>query len=467
MAAPKGRSDGRKRRARDSGPAGVEPGVRTFTTWTPALIKSAEMQAEFGNIRQAANLCDWILADDRVKGCLNIRLNALLGLEPGFEESGDGRRKGRAVKALEGGEDYWRSYPSAELDAMHRWGIVLGLSLMRHEPEVVRDRGGNVQHGGRLLPLPKFWHPQSLCFDEQSREWMVRVQAGPNGTVTEEVMTPGSGEWVLHTPYGPHRPQTLGLWRGLSRWVLVKWLAVSDISNASAKGSTLAATQDAATASGSAGGKSPAQQRADLARDIYERGKDGVVVLPPGFSLELLQTAANTESIYRAQIDLANEAIAIAIRGGNLTTNTKGGSLAAAEAQERLGDQANLVWDGDAVTTTIHDQSLEYWALWNFGDSALAPWPVYPTKPKRDNKARAEAIVEATDAAEGLLSLGLEVESQAFIDEWELGSWVKPAPDQKLLVKPTPNPAGAPPGKGATEPKGPAAPAPDEPQPTT
>lgn len=452
MAAPQGRTKARKRGRPDNGPAGVEPGVRTFTNWTPSLIRSAEISADGGHIRQAANLCDWVLADDRVKGCLNSRLNALFGLTPTFEASGDGRRKTRAVKAIEGGEDYWRSYPSDQLDLMHRWGIVLGLSLSRHEPKVVVDKGGNVQHGGRLLPCPEWWHPQHLRHDAYARQWLVRVES-VGGGVSDEVVEPGDGEWVFHAPYGMNRPQMLGAWRGLARWVLVKWLAVGDISNAGSKGSTLAATNEKQTSQRDEAGRSSKEQRTQLARDIYERGRDGVVVLPPGFDLKLLQTSANTESIYRAQIDLANEAIAIALRGGNLTTNTKGGSLAAAETQERLGDQANLEWDGDKVATTLHDQTLEYWALWNFGDSGLAPWPVYPTKPRADLGKKAEAVTKATDMAEGLMSLGLEVDAQGFIDECELGEFVKPKAGQPLLVAPAPNPFGPPPGEKPPEEK--------------
>lgn len=455
MAAPKGRTKAPKRRGRpDNGPAGVEPNVRTFTTWTPSLIRSAEIQADVGNIRQAANLCDYILADDRVQGCMRTRMQALFGLIPTFESSGDGRRKNVAVRALEAGEDYWASYPSPELTLMHSWGLVLGLGPMRHNPRVLVDKGGNVQHGGRLLPLPEFWHPQHLRQDPLSRAWMVRVQTDASTGTFEEVLTPGDGEWILHQPFGPHRPQMLGLWRGLARWVLLKWLAVSDFAAASSKGSTLAATNEKQVAQKDEAGRSALEQRRQLGRDIYERGKDGVVVLPPGFDLKLLQMAANTETIYTKQIDLANEAIAIAIRGGNLTTNVKGGSLAATEAQERLGDQANLQWDGDSVTTTIHDQSLEYWALWNFGDAALTPWPVYPTKPRADLGKKADAIGKANDAAEGLISFGLEVDAQGFIDECEIGDFVKPKAGQKLLLAPPPNPFGPPPGeKPKEEPK--------------
>jgi len=438
MAAPKGREKGQKRRQADTGQAGVEPGVRTFTTWTPALLRSAEIQAENGNLRAAASLTDWILSDDRVQGALHTRVQALLGLDPTFEQSGDKRRSRRVVNALEAKEDWWASYPEQELWLMLAWGILLGVVPLRHG--WLQAEG----HGGRVLPCPAFWHPQHLRSDGLTREWKIRVQLGPQGGTVEQVLTPGDGEWILHTPYGANRPQMLGLWRGLARWVLLKYLAMSDWANASAKGSTLTATNEGASGTSSEG-RNAERHRDQLARDIYERGKDGVVVLPPGFDLKLIQTAANSETIYRSQIELANSAIAVAARGGNLTTEVKEGSRAAIEVQERLGDQAKLQFDGQSLTTTIHDQSLNWWALFNFGDAALAPWPIYPTAPKRDLGNRAKAIVSATDAAEGILSLGLQIEQQAFIDEWELSAWVKPG--GQLLERPAPNPAGPPPGE--------------------
>lgn len=439
-----------KRRNRDSGKAGVEPSTRTFTRWSPERLRVAEMQADAGNIRVAADLVDWILADDRVQGTLQARIQALLGLEPSFEQSGDRRRSNRAVKALDAQEDWWASYPEPELSLMLAWGIVLGLAPMQHQWRAVDG------HGGRRLPCPEFWHPHHLRHDSATRSWKVRVATETGFGSTEETLTPGDGQWVLHTPYGAHRPQMLGAWRGLSRWVLLKYLAAGDLASASAKGSTLVATSEAPGTTPKDGSRDTykrnnADARSQLATDIYERGRDGVVVLPPNFDLKLIQTAANTESIYVAQINLANEAIAIQIRGGNLTTNTKQGSLAAAETQERLGDAVKLQFDGSSLSTTIHDQSLVWWAEFNFGDRELAPWPVYPTKPKRNHLDRAKAITQATDAAEALLSLGLEIEAQAFIDEWELAGWVKPSPSSKLLIRPAPNPFGAPPGEKPLE----------------
>lgn len=405
--------------------AGVEPTVRTFTTWTPQLVRAAELQADCGNLRLAANLCDWILSDDRVQGTLQTRVQALLGLEPTFEASGDKRRSSRVVKALEAGEDWWESYPEDQLGLMLTWGIMLGAAPARHNPVIDED------HGGRMLPKPEFWHPQHLRQDSITREWKIRVQDGPSVGTHEETLTPGDGTWLLHTPYGPNRPWSQGLWRGLSRWVLLKYLAMQDWARHSENAGELVVTADKDV-------NSTLPQRKELADDIYQRGREAVVVLPPGFSMELISAIANSHQIYQAQIDLANTAIAISVRGGNLTTEVQGGSLAATESQERLGDHAKLEFDAQGLTTTVHDQSLEFWALWNFGSSSLAPWPVYPTKPKRDLGRRADATTKAVKAAQGVMSLGCVVEQQAFIDEWELGSWVKPSEPGALLSLPAP-----------------------------
>jgi hypothetical protein len=324
---------------------------------------------------------------------------------------------------------------------MLSWGIMLGVAPLRHRWQEVPG------HGGRILPLPAFWHPQHIRKDPISRDWMIKVQAGNTGGVTEEVLTPGDNEWILHTPYGGHRPWSLGLWRGIARWVLLKYYAMGDWAAASAKGSLLVCVSDVENAPTPKDGfkRTIQAQREQLAQDIYERGRDGVAVLPPGFDLKLLQTAANTETIYKSQIAMADTAIAIAIRGGNLTTEVQAGSRAAAEAQERLGDDVKRRFDAQSLTTTLHDQSLMPWAGFNYGDPMLAPWPVYPTGPKRDVMAKANAIATASTACEKLLELGFEFEDegQGFIEEFELNGIVKPGPNGPSLpkkIKPAPAP---------------------------
>lgn len=403
----------------------VEPTVRTFTTWTPSLIRSAEIAADAGNLRPAASLCEWLLADDRIRGTLDTRIQALLGLDPSFEASGDKRRSNRAVKALEAGEDWFAGYPESELAQMLTWGILLGAAPMRHRWAELEG------HGGRALPMPEFWHPQHIRYDWQARRWMTRVENG-----LEEEINPGDGAWILHTPYGRNRPWTWGLWRGLSRWVLLKYYAVSDWARHSEQGSVLVATCDKEY-------QVSDDQRRALATELYNRGREAVAVMPPGCDLKLLEARADTEKIYNAQVKAANMAITIAIRGGNLTTEvSEGGSLAATEAQERTGDWAKLRDDSQKLTTTLHYQSLVWWAEFNFGDRQLAPWPVYPVEPKRDLVARANTATAAVTAAEKFQQLGFEVNPQGFIDEFELSAWLKAPTSGKLEpAKPEPPPA--------------------------
>lgn len=410
----------------------IEPSVRVYTTWTPALIRAAEISADLGNLRQIANLCDWLLGDDRVASTLRQRVQALLGLDPTFENSGDKRRSRRVVRALEADEDWWEAYPESELSQLHTWGLLLGAAPAHHNPKVSED------HDGRVLPMPEFWHPQNLRFAWDSREWKIKTQQkGSLTTGSEDTLTPGDGKWLLHTPYGKNRPWSLGLHRGLSRLVLLKWYALGDYGRLGESGARNTVTADKEV-------KSSKDLRQEIANDLSQMGRDGTIVLPPGFDYKLVELAAGTKEIYDKQIELANTSIAIAIRGGNLTTEVKEGSFAATKTQAQFGDAVNLRFDAQSLTTTIHDQSLVWWAEWNFGDPNLAPWPVYPVKPRKDLKAKADTMAIAVTAAQGLQTLGFDLKRKEFAEEFELSDFVEVSktPPAKLPIpgqKPPPN----------------------------
>src|SRR5690348_431899 len=139
-----------------SGSAYSAINARAHKGWTPDLFAVAERMVVAGDHTYAASICEWLLTDERVAGTLENRLMALFGLVPTFEPAGDRRRSSSAVKALEAGEDWWQSYPLDQLMLIHKWGLLLGVAPARHQPKYFED------HGGRLLPCPKFWHPQTL-----------------------------------------------------------------------------------------------------------------------------------------------------------------------------------------------------------------------------------------------------------------------------------------------------------------
>ena len=162
--------------------------------WTADFVRAAQAMADGGSLRLAAELCDVLLADDRVQGCMLALTRGFFGLELTFED-GVGRRRRRARRALEAEEDWWRSFPEEDLSQLVAWGIVLGVGLGRLAWK--RERG-------RMIPRLEVWHPKNLRFDCHDRRWWVQTQSG------EVEVTPGDGSWVLYTPGGRERPWSHG-----------------------------------------------------------------------------------------------------------------------------------------------------------------------------------------------------------------------------------------------------------------
>ncbi len=414
----------------------VTPSVRVFTRWSPQLIQSAEIAADGGNLTQAARIVSWLLTDDRIRGCISARIQALLGMTPNFEKAGDKRRSARAVKALEAGDDWWVSYPEQELWLMLAWGLLLGVCPMRHHPQYIEG------HGGRILPFPEFWHPAAgLRFDGLTQEWKIRVASGFDTFGTEETITPGDGTWLLHTPFGKHRPWELGFWKCLAWWKLLKDFGRSDWARHMEKGSLLVLTQSSVQQVPGGQLANTKQQRDDSAQLLYQRGKDAIAALAVGQDLKLVEAKGEAYKLYESAKDAANDAFAVCIRGGNLTTSVEGGSRSAAEVQERTGDFVNLRFDAETTANTLNGQSLTWWAEWNFGDRALAPWPNYPVAPQRNLKNFAETITAFVAAMNAAEAAGYEVNRQAALEEFELQEFITAGAKPAVVIAPKQAPA--------------------------
>ena len=397
------------------------PTVRTFTQWTPQLLRSAEAQADSGNLLSAASVCEWLGGDDRVSGAMETRLDALFGIPPTFIPTSR-PASNKAAKALQDSVDWWSGYEEANCREIVYYGLLLGVAPARHYWQKTDESDG------RLLAMPRLWHPQSVRFDYDLSQWLAR----DDGNV-EHVITPGDGEWILHCPFGVERPWAKGLWRSLSRWVLVKHYAVQDWARHSEKNAKLVVT----------GGEMASEEdRAMLGEDLASIGSDAVVVMRAGFDMKLLEISANTKQIYESQIAMADLAIATRIRGANLATQVDGGSHAAAKEQSKVGTEPKLRADAQAWTTTIRNQSLRPWAKYNFGDPAAAPWPFYQLNDGEDRAARASTVSTLATGLETLDRLGYDVDEKLLKEEFGIG-WLKTRDKSKTKAKPA-EPDGVP-----------------------
>lgn len=78
--------------------------------------------------------------------------------------------------------------------------------------------------------------------------------------------------------------------------------------------------------------------RTQLAEDLAAMVQDGVLVTPDGVEMEMLESKSSGtgQSQYEAYLNAANLEISMAIAGTNLTTEVKGGSLAAATTHREI-----------------------------------------------------------------------------------------------------------------------------------
>lgn len=360
-----------------------EPAIRSWVEWTPARIAAAELQSDAGYFRLAADLCDALLSDDRVRGTLVTRVRGLLGLPFSFERSARRASFHRtAVRALEAEEDWWTIAPDHQLTQLGRWGILLGVG--------VAQKVWTLGARGRLLPVLDVWHPQGLRRDPSTGTWTITTAAGD-----VEIAT-GSTQWALHAPEGLKRPE--GCWRAVARWWLLKQYARSDWG---VQGERAAGIRVAKPPMPQAGAiEASKANRQAIADELKRLARNGGMVLPPGWDLTIVQAQARTWETFKAQIDMANAGIAIAIAGQNLTSEVTRGSYAAAQVHATIANVL-LRSDAESLSTTLHDQVLSQWAAYNLaGGSQAAPWPVWDTMPPEDLAASFAGWSAAVDAGQ-------------------------------------------------------------------
>lgn len=406
----------------------VEPSFRAYQPWTPQLLLGAELLCDGGTMRAAADLCDQMLADDRLLGIINKRVYGVLGLDLTFDPA---RGRKSPVKALEADEDWWAMYPEEELGEVAKWGFLLGLGLGQTP---WKDRGK------RVCSKLTAWNPRHLTWDWTARVWKLRIDGGKDITVT-----PGDGTWMMFTPYGAKRPWAKGLWRGLSRWWLLKQYAIYDWGKYSERHGQGTFVGEATN------GQSPGlQDRKQLAADLQAMGRAASIVLPPGYTLKLVEATANNWQTFKAQCDMANMAFAITLLGNNLSTEVTGGSFAAADVH-KVVEATVLRFTAKTIEGFTHDQGLCWWAEFNFGNADFAPWPNYAVEPPEDLKSAADLLVAFGTSLEALARFKIPVDLRAMCERFNVPLVEGAEVPELELPPPAPNPFGAPPANDDNE----------------
>lgn len=381
----------------------IERRGRAPVEWSTALRLATERRTSAGDLDLLGALVDALFGDDRIGALLRTRAEGLFGVVPTFEASGDGRRKGRAVRALEGEEDWWSIAPEPESAVVLKYGLLAGAC----PAQLVWFEDGRARlRSGRNVPEIQPWGVRALRWDFDDNGWQIDIgRSGPEFVP----FTPGNGQDLLFLPFGKRQPWQYGLWRGLAPWWVLKQLARDDWARAGATAASTSVESDKDA-------ESSLDLRKQIAEAVAQLDRDGVCVLPPGHSIKLIELSATTSEIYTQQIAAANEAFAIAILGHNLTSKVDGGSHAAAQVgNDILLDLRRF--DAEAWSTFCHDQVLVPWAKHNFGSAELAPWPLYKTAPPEDKAAMAAMLSVFFDAMNKAPD---EIDRRALFERFEI-----------------------------------------------
>lgn len=358
------------------------------------MVRQAERQADAGELQLAAQLCEALFGDDRVSGVYSTRAAALLGLPLSFEESARGSSASKAARVEEIEADWWTICPEDELTQLIRWGRALGVGFGQLRWERTTTR---------IIPRLEVWHPSLLSWSDKLQTWQIELEKGKRTPIEA-----AQGQWIIYTPYGRSRPWSLGLWRGISRWWLLKILARDDWS----RHGEIAAKGIISSPPGTT-----QEQRRELAEDLADAGGDAQIALPPGFDYKLVEISANTREIYQSQIDAANTAIAISTLGNNLSTEVQGGSFAAASSHAGVS-LMHTRSDAETLSTCLREQILTWWASHNFGSPDLAPWPKWQTDPPEDLAQKATVLASVGTAIQALRGAGMPVDTRAIAEQY-------------------------------------------------
>lgn len=349
----------------------------TWLDWSSECVDWAITSADRGTLSQLADLFDCMLRDERIASKMDDRALGLLALPEYWE--GDSSVIDPA--SGEPGAGRWqRMAPESVCAEIVRWGLGLGICPAKKVWLAPSERSG-----GLMEHTLEFWHPRLLTlrsFDGR-REWWISTQTGP------VKITPGS-DWVLFQPYGTVEPWRRGLVNRLAQPWTMKVFANEDLVLASEMTPALVAMTEGLGEEG----------RQALQADLNNLGRRPRIVIdtPTGTTGDIKAVdfgGSAQASTQKTVIDVANDAIEIAIVGQTVTTS---GTTGFGTGNVNAGVARTLVTFTElAWSTCMSEQVVSPWL-------SLATGRCGDATPRRDpttveeRKAQAEAATALTAA---------------------------------------------------------------------
>jgi len=377
----------------------LQPAPQARTRWYQRDVETAEHLANAGDLSIAAQLMAYAGRDGVLSGVLSTRTDGLVQLPKTFRGPPD--MIGALVSTdLSARPVFEEIFPPGELSLLARDGIALGVGIGELRWIEARD-----------YPVFVRLDPQYLRYRWSEDRWYYQ------STIGCLPITPGDGQWILHTPGGRQTPWQAGLWRCLSRAVIRKDHANSGKDNWERK---LANPARVAIAPSGAAEK----HRQSWFQKVMAWGMNTVFGLTPGYDVKLLESNGRGADSFAQTIRDQNEEMIIAVAGQTVTTD---GGVGFSNADVHKSIRADLIQStAQGLAYTVNTQGLPAYVAACFGEDRLDECPVmgWDTTPPKDQTAAATSLQMAgaaiAAAREALAAGGLELDVRATAEQFGL-----------------------------------------------
>lgn len=258
---------------------------------------------------------------------------------------------------------------------------------------------------GALMPVVDPWPASAVEYLATQRQWYVHTTCG------RQEITPGDGQWIVHTPWSAREPWMWGAIRPTAQWYVRSDDAASDAArHAEVHGIPVW------KAKLPAGGRQTPDGKA-FARSLRTMGRNAVIPLPQSdtagrsYDVELISAEVDAYRIFEFLRGAGGRAFRLAILGQDMTSAHDGvGTYASSQTGRQITDDLGGA-DVAALAATLNEQFLPHVVRFRRGAGARA---TLRSAPVENTKAIAETWTAAAGALKTLQEGGVDVDIDVF-----------------------------------------------------
>lgn len=368
------------------------PSIQPANTWTVSSVRNALYQHETGVFTESAGLMRAFGRDDRIDPCFKDRTNALVGADA-------------ASFSLQPAENEFKARSEAVLPAIMRWwDDVVTPSWQEQDLRCGIGLGVSVSY----IPWSRGareWRPQEpIHFEGENVYWddnrkRYAVSTANAGQITVE---PEDPNWFIYEP-GGQNSFLCGAVRGLGlpfvarTWTYRDWARYNE-----RHGLPIILLKEPS-------GEGQSGEKSGFFAGVKRMGQSGILRIPQGsspetsYGAEFIEAKARSYDSFDKFLDRLNVAIAIYLKGQNLTTEVQAGAYASTGWHMRVRKDY-AAGDAMARSQALRKQIIIRWGRYNVAgwDDRMAPWPTWNLTIPDDQKSLATTWRDGTDASEKL-----------------------------------------------------------------